>query len=554
MRVITFYSYKGGVGRSLAAANFSVYLAKLGLKTVLIDFDLEAPGIDAKFPLLQVPENQKGMLEYILQYQLKNEDPGSIEQLSVKVPISNERTSSPLWLIPSGPYLSETYYTELNQLDWSLIFSNERDGVAFFQQFINRIRLEIEADFVIIDSRTGITEIAGLCTQQLADEVVMLSSLSSESIKVTKHIKQLIQQSRVAKALEKSIDVKVVVSRVPKPDNLENFKRKCCSQFSIEEAKLFFLFSCPKLEQEEFLAITQSDKDEELVSNYVRLFYGLNLKLASDGIQSEIERISSSLLFSPSPEESERKVLELVALYPHPDVYRAAMHFFQHERKFEEVTSFAWKLFDLVPDDDEAQSVLADIYLSRTRHFRFRLSDKKDATRVLGALWEKGKLNARDSTIYANLLEDLEQYSNSFEIAFSICEDMQVKNEIRNRARAIAARTALKLGRRNEAISLVESLPLEQIDNSLALLVLELRKSSGDLDGAFETAKVVLSQDLNLPLLKEAVSLANQLGRSVELEEAVRSSKEFPFYSRQSEFKREFEQLGLPDLEDEFEF
>jgi MinD-like ATPase involved in chromosome partitioning or flagellar assembly len=51
MKVITFYSYKGGVGRTLAASNFAVYLAKLGLKTVVIDFDLEAPGIDAKFGL-----------------------------------------------------------------------------------------------------------------------------------------------------------------------------------------------------------------------------------------------------------------------------------------------------------------------------------------------------------------------------------------------------------------------------------------------------------------------------------------------------------------------
>jgi hypothetical protein len=41
MRVITFYSYKGGVGRTLAAANFALYLAKLGQRTVVIDFDLE---------------------------------------------------------------------------------------------------------------------------------------------------------------------------------------------------------------------------------------------------------------------------------------------------------------------------------------------------------------------------------------------------------------------------------------------------------------------------------------------------------------------------------
>lgn len=282
MKTITFYSYKGGVGRTLAAANFALYLAKLGRKTVLVDFDLEAPGLDAKFAKfsgLELPDAQKGLLDYILDYQKQNIDPGSIEQISLQVSIESSKRTSPLWLIPAGEHLSDEYYKKLSQLDWNFLFSEKRDGVAFFQQFLARIEKELQADFVIIDSRTGITEIAGLCTQQLPDQVVMLSSLSSESIKVSKHIKQLIEQSAVAKALGKSIDVKVVVSRVPKPEDLDSFKQRCCQIFEIDETKLFFLFSCKNLEEEEFLAIAVTDSNKELVSNYVRLFNGLNLEL-----------------------------------------------------------------------------------------------------------------------------------------------------------------------------------------------------------------------------------------------------------------------------------
>jgi len=47
--VVTFYSYKGGVGRSMALANVAALLARWGRRVLIIDWDLEAPGIeDAK--------------------------------------------------------------------------------------------------------------------------------------------------------------------------------------------------------------------------------------------------------------------------------------------------------------------------------------------------------------------------------------------------------------------------------------------------------------------------------------------------------------------------
>lgn len=50
MKTITFYSYKGGVGRSLALVNIATRLAEFGKKVCVLDFDLEAPGLHLKFP------------------------------------------------------------------------------------------------------------------------------------------------------------------------------------------------------------------------------------------------------------------------------------------------------------------------------------------------------------------------------------------------------------------------------------------------------------------------------------------------------------------------
>jgi len=47
--VFTFYSYKGGVGRSMALANIAAWAYQQGARVVMIDWDLEAPGLEAFF-------------------------------------------------------------------------------------------------------------------------------------------------------------------------------------------------------------------------------------------------------------------------------------------------------------------------------------------------------------------------------------------------------------------------------------------------------------------------------------------------------------------------
>ena len=69
MFIVTFYSYKGGVGRTLALVNTASRLAAKGKSVFVLDFDLEAPGIDA-FNLWSDGQPHQGIVEY--------EDTGSI--------------------------------------------------------------------------------------------------------------------------------------------------------------------------------------------------------------------------------------------------------------------------------------------------------------------------------------------------------------------------------------------------------------------------------------------------------------------------------------------
>ncbi|MFM6072481.1 MAG: AAA family ATPase, partial [Dolichospermum sp.] len=50
-RTVTFYSFKGGVGRTTALTHVAWILAMRGRKVVAVDLDLEAPGLSTAFNL-----------------------------------------------------------------------------------------------------------------------------------------------------------------------------------------------------------------------------------------------------------------------------------------------------------------------------------------------------------------------------------------------------------------------------------------------------------------------------------------------------------------------
>src|SRR5687767_10456659 len=65
--IFTFYSFKGGVGRSMTLANVAAWLSKWGQRVLIVDWDLEAPGIEKYFqPWLRGSTKQTdGIVELI---------------------------------------------------------------------------------------------------------------------------------------------------------------------------------------------------------------------------------------------------------------------------------------------------------------------------------------------------------------------------------------------------------------------------------------------------------------------------------------------------------
>jgi MinD-like ATPase involved in chromosome partitioning or flagellar assembly len=545
MKTVTFFSYKGGNGRTLAATNFAVYLAKLGLKVVIMDFDLDAPGVDSKFSDFALPKGQLGLIDYILRFQRDGSGPGPVEEICCSVPIRSPRQAYTLDLIPAGNYLAGDYPAKLNELNWATVFSANRDGVAFFQVFLERIKKQLSPDVLVIDSRTGFSEIGGLCTQQLADETVILSSLAKESVKMTRHLAKMIRESDIAKSLNKSVETKIVVCRIPKPAELESLQSQCCKDFDVEKKNLFFLFSCPGLEEEEFVAMLDTQKAESLTWNYIQLFKGLDVKVAEESIQQEIERYERGLL-SLKAEEAEARIREMAALFPHPEVFRRAMRFFNLRRRPDVASIFAVRLLGFVPDDSEAQLETTRFFLrGQIRRFEeetifthpafegrrppdgFEELDPDRLASIAERTYSLGDLSIGEKVRLADILEDMEKPAISYRIAKECLTSGAIDNpDLRRNAMEIAARTAIDLGKKDEAMQLVSEIPINVLRGPLATLAIEQKVEAGDKKGAFELAKIILSRRLSADTLEIAVRLAHDLGGRKELEDIVSTHPE----------------------------
>ena len=169
--IITFYSYKGGVGRTMALANVSVMLSKWGHKVLVVDWDLEAPGLEHFYKDYidrKLVERVPGVID-LLQF-----DSGIIWQNGI-IPINIPQSDVPIHLISSGRR-NEDYFKKVRSFDVDLFYDN--DGGEEIEKLRNQWLANY--DYVLIDSRTGITEIGGICTIQLPDIVVMLFTATDQ--------------------------------------------------------------------------------------------------------------------------------------------------------------------------------------------------------------------------------------------------------------------------------------------------------------------------------------------------------------------------------------
>lgn len=315
----TFYSYKGGVGRSMAIANIAETFHQMGLRVILIDWDLEAPGLETFFCLpgdderLSALRMHPGLIDMIVAYkdafprfcaqrlktaaaipviaagtdgliqpdnvQRANEaaeaaaltrkvlQDANVPEFLIREPSQTALENPPatfeafldrlyrsktspsarnvggeLAETPFGPFLQQihapdkgqngvyllsagsrpddkfgSYAATIQALSWSEFYA-VYDGQEYFSWF--RKQLQGMADVVLIDSRTGVTEMGGVCTRHIPDAVVAFCAPNFQNVDGVVRVIAGLNKPQVKRAREdRNVQALVIPTRI---DNSES--------------------------------------------------------------------------------------------------------------------------------------------------------------------------------------------------------------------------------------------------------------------------------------------------------------------------------------------
>lgn len=169
---ITFYSVRGGVGRSTALVLSALHLAQQGHRVAVVDFDLESPGLDILLPPTDGrPEDEvhRGVVDF-LDARARGE-PFEIEDIILPRTLPGDYQGR-LFLVPAGG-CDDTYLAAMDRLDLRGLY--ERSGLLNPVRALRKELEEVlEPDVVLVDSRTGYSDAALVTLFDLADAAVVV--------------------------------------------------------------------------------------------------------------------------------------------------------------------------------------------------------------------------------------------------------------------------------------------------------------------------------------------------------------------------------------------
>lgn len=213
MKVVMFWSYKGGSGRTVAAANSAAALAKLGKRVAIIDLDFEGPGLHHVFGVEQTEQYKNGSG---IQHFLKGDI--DVDRLDNEVMIDLFGAGGPLRRfqaeVPQGVLLYIMASPKVTQVN----AAQNPQVVARLRSLLQFLRDKHEIEYVIIDAASGLREAYSIAAD-VSQEILVFFRFSVQHVQGTLH---MIKYMGLFKEFDQHyIPFRVIASAVPGDPELE---------------------------------------------------------------------------------------------------------------------------------------------------------------------------------------------------------------------------------------------------------------------------------------------------------------------------------------------
>jgi cellulose biosynthesis protein BcsQ len=312
-QILTFYSYKGGTGRSMLLANVACLLAERNslVKVLIIDWDLEAPGLHRYF---------QDYLQNSFRTIKRNEEdfnkfPGLIDLFIVleKYVSTNTITSSDevellldmyfadyiigtdipsLFLLKAGLFDTE-YGSRVSSFRWDNFY---RACPNFFSTFANW--LSKKYDYVLIDSRTGISDTSGICTRIMPEKLIAVFTPNRQSLT---GLLELVE--RATEFRRNSEDTRPLIT-FPVPSRVENAELKLREDWRYGNEQQFIKGYQPEFEQlfertYDLAKCNLQDYFDQVQIHHVPIYlYGEQIAVLSERDKNRLSLMNAYLSFN----------------------------------------------------------------------------------------------------------------------------------------------------------------------------------------------------------------------------------------------------------------
>ena len=218
--VATFYSLRGGVGRSTALAHTAQILARRGRTVLCLDMDLEAPGLAALFGKEAEIKEGQGLLSILVAL-----DQG--ERPDIRNHILRISETDELYCLPAG-IPDANYARLLNLIDPGAWYREERNPLRELMDMLSN-ELPFKPDVILLDARTGITPLNAPLLFDLADLAIVVFFPHPQTQKGTGALVRALLAAHTRREQPLTPEPRFLVSPIPAskaPEVVQRYKNR----------------------------------------------------------------------------------------------------------------------------------------------------------------------------------------------------------------------------------------------------------------------------------------------------------------------------------------